>query len=797
MTNLYSTLPSDFASNSEKKDKKYGAEVGQFIEGQWFNGQLTSRRNWITLMRDYARGEQSIMPYKQTIEGVRKGNKAVDIKTHKIDYKQLKVMATFKDIVINAIDESLFKPRAEAIDTTSVNMKKDYFKKLEKQFYNQEFDEIISKGIGIDLVDKNMPKDKDELDVRKSEFKPRVEIAQELAIENVMKKEKFEIIKDKIDEDLFDVGFGVAQHYTDFNEGIKFKYVDPYDYIHSKFEMDDGRDIRYHGVVRKGTLGDIIKMSGGMSDEDKDKIKKVAVSNFSQNSSDKYIDSEDSDRMIEYVSFAYLMTLEKIYKKQRRNKSFKLIDRSEDGYEPQNSNKKINIPYQVWFEGVYVPYAKVIAKWEPISNQVEAEVNKPISPFLIYAPKVKRLSESGNVRFDSIVQRSIPIIDDLHRDWYKFQQLKMELRPNTTEIDANALNNVILNGQKVEPQDLLDLFFGRSLLIKNGTDEDGQKLPDAISEKGGGVNNSALTFLSNEFPKNYDRLRQLLGINELRDGTTKPNSKTSVTVQKILLASSNNATSHIVKGSFNISLQIAESISLRLCDILTTPSLRNRYMDSIGSENVELLDAIKQYPMSKFAIYFDFKPDNEERLAFEQSLLNSYNLKEINVAQYNKARQVRNVKSAIKYLEYIIDENIRKVEENKRANIEAQAKANAQTSVLTEQTKQQTLTVSWTMKKQEMLLEAKLKADADKKKAILDELKAQENHKRAIELKMLENNNKRDIENEKENRKDDRIDQTSTNTSKITDQRQNKSGAIDFTNKIDDIFNDNELLMEQ
>ena len=201
--------------------------------------------------------------------------------------------------------------------------------------------------------------------------------------------------------------------------------------------------------------------------------------------------------------------------------------------------------------------------------------------------------------------------------------------------------------------------------------------------------------------------------------------------------------------------------------------------------------------MSKFAIYFDFKPDNEERLAFEQSLLNSYNLKEINVAQYNKARQVRNVKSAIKYLEYIIDENIRKVEENKRANIEAQAKANAQTSVLTEQTKQQTLTVSWTMKKQEMLLEAKLKADADKKKAILDELKAQENHKRAIELKMLENNNKRDIENEKETRKDDRIDQTSTNTSKITDQRQNKSGAIDFTNKIEDIFKDNELLMEQ
>ena len=610
-----------------------------------------------------------------------------------------------------------------------------------------------------------------------------------------MKMEKFEIIKDKIDEDLFDLGFGISQHYTDFNEGIKLKYVDAWDYIHSQFEMDDGRDIRYHGVIKQGTLAEIIKLSGGMSSGDKDKIKRLAINNIEGDA--KYIDSEDSGRIIEYISFAYLVTEEKIFKKLRKNKSVKLIDRSKDGYEPQNTNKKLNIPYQIWYEGVYVPYAKVIAKWEPIKNQVEAEVNKPISPFLIYAPKVKKLSETGDVRFDSMIQRSIPIVDDLHRDWYKFQQLKMELRPNTTEIDVSALNNVIMNGQKVNPQDLLDLFFGRSLLIKNGVDEDGEKLPDAITEKGGGVNNSALTFLSNEFLRNYDRLRQLLGINEFRDGTAKPNTKTSVTIQKTLLASSNNATSHIVKASFNISLQMAESISLRLCDILTTPSLKNRYMDAIGSENVELLDAIKEFPMSKFAIYFDFKPDNEERVTFEQSLINSYNLKEINVAQYNKARQVRNVKSAIKYLEFVIDENIQKAEENKRANIQAQAEANAQTSVLTEQTKQQTLTVAWTMKKQEMLLESQIKSEENRKKAIIDELSAREKHKRDIELEFLKVSGRQALENSKEDRKDDRIDQTSTNTSKITDQRQNNTGAIDFTNQVEDIFKYNPLLSQE
>ena len=288
-------------------------------------------------------------------------------------------------------------------------------------------------------------------------------------------------------------------------------------------------------------------------------------------------------------------------------------------------------------------------KWEKIPNQVEKEVNDPISNFVVYAPKVKRLSEKGIVRFDSLTQRAKPIIDDLHRDWYKFQQLKMELRPNTVTISPKALNNVVLNGQAIAPQQVLDLFFGRGILLADEFNEDGDPIGKAIREENGGINNSAIVLLSNEFSKNYERLRQLLGINELRDGTTKPNSKTAVTVQKLLLASSNNATNHIVKGSFNISLRMAEVVSLRLYDVLTTKALKNRYMNIIGSDNVALLDAIKELPAHKFAIYFDFKPDNEERISFEQSLITSFNQKEINIAQYNKARQIRNTKSALKF----------------------------------------------------------------------------------------------------------------------------------------------------
>lgn len=804
MADLYTQFPDDFASNQEKEDRSYGEQVAKAMESEWYNGLLGLRRTWINRMRNYSKGEQTTN-YQAMIEGDKKNkDNSIKTKTHKIDYSEkLKVLPVFKDISINAIDESLFKPRAEAIDITAVNEKKNYFKKLDEDFYTQDFAKIISEGLGVNIGTPNLPKNQKELNIRKIEYKPRIEIAQELAIENVLKHQKFEAIKDKCDEDLFDLGFCVVRHYTDKSEGIKIKYVDPYNYIHNSFEIDDGRDIRYHGVIQQGTIGELMKESDSLTGDELNKIYNYALGN--PDGTEKFDYSEDSDRLLEYISFSYLIPESRIFKKRNKYKYTKLIDRTQDGFKNGKQNKKLEIPYLVWYEGIYVPQAQVIVKWEKIPNQIENSINEPISPFLIYAPKVKRNSETGNIRFDSQVQRAIPIVDDLQRDWYKFQQLKMELRPNTVTISPRALNNVRLNGQKIAPQDVLDMYFGRGILLADEFDEDGEPIGKAIREEGGGINNSALTFLSNEFANNYNRLRQILGINELRDGTTQPNSKTAVTVQKLLLASSNNATNHLVKASFNISLRVAESISLRLYDVLSTTALRERYMNIIGSSNVELLDVIKKLPMHKFGIYFDFKPDNEERIAFEQSLVNSYSQKEINVAQYNKARQIRNVKSAIKYLEHVINENIDKAQKQKIENIQQQAEANARTSVLTEQTKQQSTTIKYETDKNLKLLDYQLQDESERKRALTEDILAERQHGR--KMREIQLQNKGDLakkQEEIEGRKE-LVNLNSTNISKQIEQRQKNSEPIDFTKNSDtdifqqelnQIFNKSELLTD-
>lgn len=787
-----SIFPDEFASNHEKKQKSFGKDVGKAIGNQWFNGQLTSRRAWINEMRSYARGEQCTKKYTRTIEGDKKRDSK--IKSYKIDYTPLKIMPSFMDIVLNPIDESLFKPRAEAVDKTSVNKKKNYIKKLEQDYYTKEFSEIQSINTGVDVVNKNIPKNKHQLEVKKLEFKPLIELAQELAIESVMKSEKFETIKDAIDPDLFSLGIGVGRHYTDYTEGIKTKYVDIYNYIHSPFEMEDGRDIRYHGIVEKGTIGELIKQAGGLTADELKAIKNYAMGKANNENGEAYNENEDKNRMVEFVTFSYLVSEKRVFKKLKRNRTTVLIDRTndEDEYNPSNTNKKTSIPYQVWYEGVYVPKADVIIKWDKIPNQAESGVNIPICPFIVYAPKVKKLSELGEVRFDSMINRCIPFIDDLHRDYYKQQQLKMELRPNTVKISPKVLNQTLLNGMKINSLELLDMYFGRGVLLADEYNDDGEKIGNAITENGGGINNSALGFLSAEFQNSYNKIRKVLGINEVRDGTTKPNSKTAVSVQKILLSSSNNQTSHIVKASFNISLRFAEAISSRLYDVLTTKALKDRYADMIGSENVDLLSELLKYPMSKFAIYFDFKPDNEERLTLEHSILEAYHSSYINVAQYNKARLIRNVKNGIKYLEYTVEENIIKSEKNKRENIIANAEANSKQSVLTEQTKQQTLTIKSEIDIRKLYVQEQIKSDEERRKSLSDEVKAKANHRRAMELRRLELSIKASVENEKEDKKDKREDQRTLNQAKLIDKRKNGT-PVTFEDEIGSIFRSEQL----
>src|SRR5690606_36030870 len=132
-----------------------------------------------------------------------------------------------------------------------------------------------------------------------------------------------------------------------------------------------------------------------------------------------------------------------------------------------------------------------------------------------------------------------------------------------------------------------------------------------------------------------------------------------------------------------------------------------------------------------------------------QSLINAVASKEINSAQYNITRQIRNVKSAIKFLEYSIGENQKRLQEEKLQSIQAQGDVNLQNQSLIEREKQKT-------KSQEIEADITLLREKDKldemktrRDALLKELQSVKSHERNLELKNLELQIKQEVETQK------------------------------------------------
>ena len=70
-TNTNSPFPSQVVSDAEKASLKYGEQVAQAIEQEWFSQGRTSGNRYLTnwnnfhMLRSYPRGEKSIQKYNQ------------------------------------------------------------------------------------------------------------------------------------------------------------------------------------------------------------------------------------------------------------------------------------------------------------------------------------------------------------------------------------------------------------------------------------------------------------------------------------------------------------------------------------------------------------------------------------------------------------------------------------------------------------------------------------------------------------------------------------------------------------
>ena len=786
-TNPNSSFPSQVVSDEEKKSFEYGVQVGRAIEGEWFHGGRSGNRfatNWNKYhnLRLYARGEQPIQKYKDelSING--------DLSYLNLDWKPVPVISKFVDIVVNGMSEKKYKINAYAQDPESIKKRTNYASGLLRDITAKAEIEQIKQMMGLDLYStpdqSNLPETEEEISIHMQlKYKPSIEIAEEEVINNTLDKNKFELIRRRLNHDL--TVLGIAAVKTDWNkaEGVVVNYCDPAKMVWSYTEDPNFDDIYYVGEVKSITIPELKKQYPFISEEELDRISKMG------NRSDYVVGWNDYDEnTVQVLYFEYKTYMNQVFKlKQTGNGLEKVIEKT-DSFDPPPSDtfKKVSRTIEVLFTGAKILGYDQMIDWRLSENMTRpyADTTKVNMNYAISAPRMYK------GRIESTVSKITGFADMINITNLKIQQVISKLVPDGVYLDVDGLAEVDLgNGTSYNPQEALNMYFQTGSILGRSLTQDGDmnrgKVP--IQELSSSNGQAKLSALINTYQYYLQMIRDVTGLNEARDGSA-PMEDTLVGLQKLAANASNVATRHILQSSLYLSARTCENISLRIADSIEFALTNNSLQEAISAYNVGTLQEISKLHLHDFGIYLELEPEDEEKAQLEQNIQIALKSGGIDIEDVIDIREIQNIKLANEILK---QKRKKKIEADRQAqlqNIQAQAQANAEAAekaAFAEVQKQQALTqekVNIERVKSQLEIQ-RLRAEAEIKRELMQ---AEFNFN--MQLAQVRANAEGQKEQEIEDRKDKRIKMQGTQQSELINQRKNNLLPTDFESSGNDVL---------
>ena len=594
-------FPDQFASDSQKDTIEYGLQVGQAIQYEWFRKEGGSCRffnQWsqFNRLRLYARGEQSVAKYKNEI--------AVDgdLSYLNLDWTPVPIIPKMVDIVVNGLNDRLFKVEAFAEDAMSAEKRNQFQDKIEGQMIARPLLEQITNDFELDVFQmdpKQLPENDQELELfMQMNYKPAVEIAAEEAISTVLHQNQYNEIRKRFDYDLMTLGVGMAKHQFLPGQGIQLDYVDPANVVYSYTEDPYFKDCFYWGEVKTIPMSELVKIDPDISNEDMEQIAKYSQAWYNYFNNAQYYENSIFQRDVcTLMYFNYKTTHKMVYKrKQMADGSYKVVEKDSDFNPPQEmmdegNFERIEKNIEVWYDGIMVMGTNIVLKWELAKNMVrpKSASQHALPNYVACAPR----SYKGT--YESLVRRMIPFADLIQVTHLKIQQVVSRVVPDGVFIDADGLNEVDLGtGAAYNPEDALRLYFQTGSVIGRSYTQDGEfnNARTPIQQLNANSGAGKLQMLIANYNHYLDMIRTVTGLNEARDGST-PNPDALVGVQKLAALNSNTATRHILNASLYMTKRMAEGIVLRTADILEYADFADQFAMQIGKYNLGILEDVK------------------------------------------------------------------------------------------------------------------------------------------------------------------------------------------------------------
>ena len=781
-----SFFPSQVASDQEKMSQEYGLRVGRAIQGEWFSSnsgtsRFQSNQNTFHNLRLYARGEQPIQKYKDemSING--------DLSYLNLDWKPVPILSKFVDIVVNGIADRAFDIKAYSQDPYGISKRTRYMDSIIRDMQTKELNEYAQEAFGVNLFENQpdkLPGSQEELELHMQlSYKQGIEIAEEIAINTLLDGNKYDLIKKRTYYDLTTIGIAAVKNNFSESEGVTVEYVDPVNMVYSYTESPYFDDIYYVGEVKWIPLNELKKQFPYLTEDEMANIQSTGQQSYGVYDQSLGAYDQRDNNTVQILYFNYKTYMNEVYKvKETATGATKVIVR-DDQFDPpvedfEAEYGKMSRSLEVLYEGVMVLGTSILLKWGMAENMMrpKSDYSKVKMNYSIVAPRMYK------GRIESIVSRCTGFADMIQLTHLKMQQVLQRMMPDGVYLDADGLAEIDLgNGTNYNPQEALNMFFQTGSVIGRSFTAEGDMNPGKvpIQPLQTGAGGQKLQTLIQTYNYYLQMIRDVTGLNEARDAST-PDSRALVGVQKLAAANSNTATRHILDSGLFLTSETAESLSLRISDIIEYSPAREAFIQKIGGFNVGILEELTDLHLHDFGISITLMPDEEEKAMLENNIQTALSAGLIDLSDAIDIREVRNLKLANQLLKLRRKQKQEKDQLMQQQNMQAQAQANMQAQQMAAQTEMQKDQALFQTKAQLEQLKGqidtqKIQVEVDAKKQLM-ELEFQYN----MQLKGIEVENAKLKEGEIEDRKDQRTKLQATQQSEMIAQRQNDSAPVNF-----------------
>lgn len=668
-----------------KKDKKWISESIKTYYNQFIGSAgmiFYNNRTRYNEIRSYMLGLQDTSKYVSQVIPTELAN---DDKTwERVNFEVFPLIPKQRRIILDILKKMRYEINVEVIDALAMDDQAKYFADIGSRILMRQ--KLAEAGLNQDFIQMkpSEPKDFDELEVyMKYSYKHQAAIEIETALDLIRKNKRYDDIRDRVEESLFDFNLAVVREYQDYDGELVPEYIDLKDFVCDGGEDPNFSDMTFAGEIKLMSISQIANYC--------DKGELAELNELKEEMEDGHTRMKGRaprmmDNKVRVLRMEFLSPDEKEFE----------VRRTKDGglkFGYRSGGKKNKEFKKAHYDSVYAGYWVIDSDFY-FSCKKETNMKRDHDDL-----KVTRLSyhpvaiETHNGHTKSIGEQLMPLADAACIAWYKLQNAILRAKPKGVMWELTSLQDINIGDEEITPDQNILMYNLTGNLAYRRIDEDGDVANwNPITELEGGIGTQGQEYVV-LLQQYFSFARDITGLNEVAEGST-PDPKMLKTVAEAARASANNAVRHLHEAEKRITSRVMTDLMIRLQDKAQDGTI-DMYTKALGQTSVKFFKLSKNTGFRRLGIFFEPEPAVEDKQKLEQRLQialqsNAEGVTQITLEDANFVDTIRNPKAALDFLAFRVRKNREEMEAAIAKRDQSNTERNIQAAQSAEEAKRET-----------------------------------------------------------------------------------------------------------